>query len=78
MIVLDASAILAVAHKEPGAAKVLAKRSELMGISSVNYAEALQKVVQHGGSAPAYTTDKAWKQWSGQLGVHVADLCRDV
>lgn len=29
-------------------------------------------------SAPAYTTDKAWKQWSGQLGVHVVDLRQDV
>jgi PIN domain nuclease of toxin-antitoxin system len=51
VIVLDASAVLAVAHREPGAAKVLAKQSDLMVISSVNYAEALQKVVQHGGMA---------------------------
>ena len=51
MIVLDASAILAVAHKEPGAAKVLAKHDEMMVISTVNYAEALQKVVQHAGVA---------------------------
>ena len=51
MIVLDASAILAVAHKEPGAAKVLAEHNEMMVVSAVNYAEALQKVVQHGGMA---------------------------
>jgi PIN domain nuclease of toxin-antitoxin system len=44
-IVLDASAVLAVAHKEPGADVVLKARSQAI-VSAVNHAEVVSKLVQ--------------------------------
>jgi ribonuclease VapC len=44
-IVLDASAVLAVAHKEPGADVVLKARSQAI-ISAVNHAEVVSKLAQ--------------------------------
>lgn len=50
-VVLDASAVLAVLQKEPGAERV---ESSLYGatISAVNYGEVLKKSAEHGGSIP--------------------------
>ena len=44
-IVLDASAVLAVANKEPGADVVLKARSQAI-VSAVNHAEVVSKLVQ--------------------------------
>jgi ribonuclease VapC len=49
-VVLDASAVLAVAHREPGAKRVLA-RSRGAVMSSVNAAEVYSKLLQHGLNA---------------------------
>ncbi|MGB6905026.1 MAG: hypothetical protein WBD98_19500, partial [Acidobacteriaceae bacterium] len=46
-VVLDASAILAAAHNEPGAGIVLAHVSEA-AVSTVNLAEAQGKLIQRG------------------------------
>ena len=44
-IVLDASAVLAVAHKEPGADVVLKAQSQAI-LSAVNHAEVVSKLLQ--------------------------------
>ncbi len=50
MIVLDASAVLAVLRSEPGADQVREAAIDGAAISTVNYSEVLQKVRQHGGN----------------------------
>ena len=53
--VLDASALMALLRKEPGAEVVRAALAEAV-ISAVNYSEVLKKTVERGGS-PESTTD---------------------
>jgi len=56
MQVLDASAVLAWLHGEPGSAPVEAGMASAQ-ISSVNLSEVLTKVVERGGSAQAARVD---------------------
>jgi ribonuclease VapC len=54
-VVLDASALLAVAHREPGAEQVLARSRDAV-ISAVNLAEVYSKLAQRGLSADAISS----------------------
>jgi PIN domain nuclease of toxin-antitoxin system len=70
-IVLDASAILAVVHGEPGSDQVV----PIMGgslVSAVNYAEVATKLIDRGFSR------EAARQVMIGLGVRVADFDRDL
>lgn len=49
MIVLDASAVLAVLRAEPGASQVREGAADGAAISTANYSEVLQKIRQYGG-----------------------------
>ncbi|HIM62828.1 MAG TPA: PIN domain-containing protein [Dehalococcoidia bacterium] len=49
--VLDASAVLALLHREPGLEVVQASIA-VSFISSVNWAEVIQKIIAHGGREP--------------------------
>ncbi len=68
--VLDASAILAVLHGEPGAALV-ARALPTAVVGAVNYPEVLAKLIEHGAARaclalarrlglPALTADRRW------------------
>lgn len=50
MIVLDASAVLAVLRDEPGADQLREAAAHGAALSTANYSEVLQKVRQHGGN----------------------------
>ena len=70
-VVLDASAILAVLNREPGAEAILPMLTFGL-ISSVNYAETLSKLVDQGASG-----DQARAAFF-ELGVDVADFDRSL
>jgi len=55
-VVLDASAVLAVLHKEPGADLVLARIGGA-AISAVNFAEVVTRLAQKGGDLSQVLTD---------------------
>src|ERR1700722_17764158 len=66
-VVLDASAFLAVANREPGADRVYARLKESV-MSAVNAAEVLQKLVQKGMS------DKKADEYVRQFVKEIADF----
>jgi PIN domain nuclease of toxin-antitoxin system len=68
-VVLDASAILAVLNREPGADVIFPLLAQAL-ISSVNYAEALAKLVDQGAS------DEQARKAVFDLGVDVVDFDR--
>lgn len=51
-VVLDASALMALFRKEPGADAVAVRLSDAV-MSAVNYSELLKKVIERGGAAEA-------------------------
>lgn len=58
MILLDASALIALLRDEPGAADIeSAMLAQGAAISAANYSETLQKVVQYGGDLRAVSTE---------------------
>lgn len=68
--VLDASAVLAIAFNEPGAASVIAHLSSA-SISAVNLSEAGAKLVDKG-----FTPEEAFR-WLDALRLEVVDFDRD-
>ncbi len=56
MAVLDASALLALLHGEPGQEVVQASLEDGAAISTVNYAEAMTRIVKKGASPQAFTS----------------------
>jgi ribonuclease VapC len=58
VILLDASALIALLRDEPGAAEIeRAMLSDGAAISAANYSETLQKVVQYGGDLRAVSNE---------------------
>lgn len=72
MIVLDASAVLAVAHKEMGAAKVLARQAELWRKGhGLSLGDRACLALTRETDGVAYTTDRAWKAVGDEFGIAV-------
>jgi len=62
-IVVDASVLLAVIHREPGSEKLTAELLDTATVSTVNLAEVQGKLLDRG-----WTADEAWEDAIGTVG----------
>lgn len=70
-IVVDASVLLAVIHREPGSEKITAELLDKAAISTVNLAEVQGKLLDRG-----WTTEEAWEDAVGTVGA-IEDFTSD-